>query len=154
MINTMRWQRSQSQSQIQMDAPLKQRDLVVDGFVRHAFVGGGSLHRPIVALCGRFYGWKRKGKGITDLVMDAVHSSEKRLWSEMYRNVLLSGGSTMFPGIKQRLEKELRGNALNVEMEVKVIAQSQTDRKYNVWLADLCCLRSARTVRWGRGYQF
>jgi actin-related protein len=47
----------------------------------------------------------------------------------LYANVVLSGGTTMFPGIAERLTQELTGLAPS---KIKVIAPPE--RKYSVWL--------------------
>ena len=46
-------------------------------------------------------------------------------------NIALSGGSTMFPGIADRMQKEITAIAPN-SMKVKIIAPPK--RKYSVWI--------------------
>ena len=64
---------------------------------------------------------------------------------ELFENVLLSGGSTMFPGIQERLVKELK-NRVNANVNVKVIAPNE--RKFSVWIggATLCNLATFQTM--------
>merc|ERR1712124_114828 len=50
---------------------------------------------------------------------------------DLYGNVVLSGGSTMFPGIAERMTKELTALAPST-MKIKVIAPPE--RKYSVWI--------------------
>jgi actin len=50
---------------------------------------------------------------------------------EMYGNIVLSDGSTMFPGFADRMQREVRALAPDT-VEVKVIAPPE--RKYSVWL--------------------
>ena len=47
-------------------------------------------------------------------------------------NILVSGGSTMFPGFSDRLENEVRLKALPPVMKIKVIAPPE--RKYSTWI--------------------
>ncbi len=49
----------------------------------------------------------------------------------LYWNVVLSGGSTMYPGIAGRMQKELTNLAPN-SMKIKIIAHPE--RKYSVWI--------------------
>ena len=53
------------------------------------------------------------------------------IWRELFSNVVLSGGTTMFPGIVERLSKELVSLA-PAAMKVKVVAPPE--RKYSVWI--------------------
>lgn len=50
---------------------------------------------------------------------------------DLYENIILSGGSTMFPGISDRLTKEI-ANMAPSSVKVKVIAPNE--RKYSVWI--------------------
>lgn len=50
---------------------------------------------------------------------------------DLYGNVVLSGGTTMFPGIAERLNKELIALAPST-MKIKVVAPPE--RKYSVWI--------------------
>jgi len=50
---------------------------------------------------------------------------------DLYENILLSGGSTMFPGIAERLKKEVK-NLANASVTVNTIAPAE--RKFSVWI--------------------
>jgi actin-related protein len=50
----------------------------------------------------------------------------------LFENVILSGGCTMFPGIAERLEKELTAFIPRSPIKVKIIAPPE--RKYSVWM--------------------
>jgi len=50
---------------------------------------------------------------------------------ELYNNIVMSGGTTMFNGIAERLQKEIVELAPK-SMKIKVIAPEE--RKYSVWL--------------------
>jgi len=50
---------------------------------------------------------------------------------DLYGNVVLSGGTTMFPGIAERMQKEIT-NLAPPTMKVKIIAPPE--RKYSVWI--------------------
>merc|ERR1719325_213618 len=50
---------------------------------------------------------------------------------DLYGNIVLSGGSTMFPGIADRMNKEIVAKAPS-SMTVKIVAPPE--RKYSVWI--------------------
>jgi actin len=50
---------------------------------------------------------------------------------DLYGNIVMSGGSTMFSGIAERLNKEVVSLAPS-SMKIKVIAPPE--RKYSVWI--------------------
>ncbi|CAI6364850.1 unnamed protein product [Macrosiphum euphorbiae] len=50
---------------------------------------------------------------------------------ELYANTVLSGGTTMFPGIADRMRKEITALAPST-MKIKIIAPPE--RKYSVWI--------------------
>jgi len=49
-----------------------------------------------------------EGQGIAELLFNTIQSGEIDIRSELYRHIVLSGGSTMFAGLSSRLEKELK----------------------------------------------
>ena len=53
------------------------------------------------------------------------------LRSELFANIVLSGGSTMFPGFADRLQKELTALAPN-SMKIFIIATPE--RKHSAWI--------------------
>merc|ERR1711939_883130 len=50
---------------------------------------------------------------------------------DLYANIVLSGGTTMYPGIAERMTKELTALAPST-MKIKVVAPPE--RKYSVWI--------------------
>lgn len=50
---------------------------------------------------------------------------------DLYGNIVLSGGTTMFPGIAERLSKEVIKLAPS-SMKIKVVAPPE--RKFSVWI--------------------
>ncbi|KMZ74008.1 Actin, alpha skeletal muscle [Zostera marina] len=50
---------------------------------------------------------------------------------DLYGNIVLSDGSTMFSGIADRMSKEITASALS-SMKIKVVAPPE--RKYSVWI--------------------
>ncbi len=50
---------------------------------------------------------------------------------DLFANVVLSGGTTMFPGLADRVQKELIALAPSA---VKVCVIAPPERKYSVWI--------------------
>lgn len=49
-----------------------------------------------------------EGQGIAELLFSTIQSADMDIRTELYKHVVLSGGSTMYPGLPSRLEKELK----------------------------------------------
>ncbi|KHN20438.1 Actin [Glycine soja] len=67
--------------------------------------------------------FKRKPKG--------NHFGNIDIKKDLYGNIVLSDGSTMFPGIADRMSKEITALAPS-SMKIKVVAPPK--RKYSVWI--------------------
>lgn len=50
---------------------------------------------------------------------------------DLYSNIVLSGGTTMFEGIAERMDKEIKALA-PASMKIKIVAPPE--RKYSVWI--------------------
>ena len=71
------------------------------------------------------------GSGVHEMTYKAIQKCDVDIRRDLFYNTVLSGGTTMFPGLEQRLEKELRD--LNGDrVRVKVVAPPE--RKYSVWI--------------------
>lgn len=55
------------------------------------------------SLCGH-----SDGEGLSGLVFDTIRRSDLHVQKEYFSHIVLSGGTTMFPGFSSRLEKDLR----------------------------------------------
>ncbi len=69
--------------------------------------------------------------GIHEQINRSVNKCDIDLRRELYQNVVLSGGTTMFPGMKERIQAELERSVAN---SVKVRVVAQPERKYSVWI--------------------
>jgi len=69
--------------------------------------------------------------GIHKLTYDSIQKCDIDIRKDLYTNVVLSGGTTMFTGIDKRLEKELTQLA-PASVKVKIVAPPE--RKYSVWI--------------------
>jgi len=49
-----------------------------------------------------------EGQGVAELVFNAIQSADMDIRPDLYRHIVLSGGSTMYPGLPSRLEREIK----------------------------------------------
>ena len=69
--------------------------------------------------------------GFVENLYGSIMKCDVDIRKDLYANTILSGGSTMFPGIAERVEKDMVSLAPGT-MAVKVIASPE--RKYSVWI--------------------
>merc|ERR1712164_21293 len=69
--------------------------------------------------------------GIHETCYASIMKCDIDVRKDLYANVVLSGGTTMFEGIAERLTKEMTNLAPN-SMKIKVVAPPE--RKYSVWI--------------------
>jgi len=69
--------------------------------------------------------------GVHETTYNSIMKCDVDIRKDLYGNVVLSGGSTMFPGIAERMNKELVALAPST-MKIKIIAPPE--RKYSVWI--------------------
>nr|GMD82936.1 actin-101 [Ipomoea batatas] len=69
--------------------------------------------------------------GIHETTYNSIMKSDVDIRKDLYGNIVLSGGSTMFPGIADRMSKEISALAPG-SMKIKVVAPPE--RKYSVWI--------------------
>jgi actin, other eukaryote len=62
---------------------------------------------------------------------DSILKCDIDIRKDLYGNVVLSGGTTMLPGIAERLQKELTALAPSTS-RVRIVAPPE--RKYSVWI--------------------
>jgi actin len=70
-----------------------------------------------------------EAKGIHAAINSSISKIDTGCQSDMFNNIVLSGGSTLFPGFAERLECELQ---LLTPKKVNVIATNE--RKYAAWI--------------------
>ena len=69
--------------------------------------------------------------GVHETTYNSIMKCDVDIRKDLYANIVLSGGTTMFPGIGDRMEKEVK-NLAPPTMKIKVIAPPE--RKYSVWI--------------------
>jgi len=73
----------------------------------------------------------KEASGIHDCTFQTIMKCDVDIRRDLYANIVLSGGTTMFPGIAERMTKELTALAPSA-MKIKVVAPPE--RKYSVWI--------------------
>lgn len=68
---------------------------------------------------------------LDDIIVQTIADCEVDLRRDFYSNIVLSGGSTMFPGFKQRLTREIK-EQIPDSVDVRII--SPPERMYSVWI--------------------
>jgi actin, other eukaryote len=71
-----------------------------------------------------------EAEGFHGLTYKSIQKCDIDVRRDLYSNVVLSGGTTMYKGLPERLEKELKTLVTNAE--IKVVAPPE--RKYSVWI--------------------
>jgi len=70
-------------------------------------------------------------EGIHRTTYDSIMKCDVDIRKDLYSNIVLSGGTTMFDGIADRMQKEIN-NLSPASMNVKIAAPPE--RKYSVWI--------------------
>jgi actin-related protein len=68
---------------------------------------------------------------VHEIIYNSIMKCDVDIRKDLYGNIVLSGGPTMFPGIVERMNKELVALAPST-MKIRVIAPPE--RKYSVWI--------------------
>jgi actin-related protein len=92
-------------------------------------VGNERFRCPEALFQPSFLG--REAAGIHECTYNSIMKCDVDIRKDLYGNVVLSGGTTMFPGIADRMQKELVNLAPST-MKIKILAPPE--RKYSVWI--------------------
>ena len=91
---------------------------------------GSELSRcPEALLQPSFLGME--SRGIHDAIYNSILMCDEDIRKDLYANIVLSGGNTMYPGIADRMQKEITALA-PFTMKIKVIAPPE--RKSSAWI--------------------
>ncbi|KAK0770002.1 actin [Friedmanniomyces endolithicus] len=69
--------------------------------------------------------------GIHVTTFNSIMKCDVDVRKDLYGNIVMSGGTTMYPGISDRMQKEITALAPS-SMKVRIIAPPE--RKYSVWI--------------------
>lgn len=87
-----------------------------------------------------------ESSGIPETIYNSIRECEEGISTELIANIVLSGGSTMFPGFAERMEAEIK-QLIPPKITTKIIAPP--DRKYSVWMGgSILVSPSAFQERW------
>ena len=84
-----------------------------------------ALFNPSLIIPGTFY------EGIHLTTYGSIMKCHEDMRNDLFRNIVLTGGSTMFPGLRERLENEIV-KLVPETTHVKVVASPE--RKHLAWL--------------------
>jgi len=73
----------------------------------------------------------KESDGFHKTTYDSIMKCDVDIRKDLYGNIVLSGGTTMFEGIAERMEKEIKALA-PASMKIKIVAPPE--RKYSVWI--------------------
>merc|ERR1719431_497843 len=84
--------------------------------------------------------------GIHETSYNSIMKCDVDIRKDLYANTVLSGGTTMFPGIADRMQKEISSLAPPT-MKIMIIAPPE--RKYSVWIGgSILASLSTSAGRW------
>ncbi|KAG2237500.1 hypothetical protein INT48_005536 [Thamnidium elegans] len=92
-------------------------------FLFYSFRAPEALFQP--ALLGL------ESAGIHETTYNSIMKCDVDIRKDLYSNIVMSGGTTMYPGIADRMQKEITALAPS-SMKIKIVAPPE--RKYSVWI--------------------
>lgn len=92
-------------------------------------IGNERFRCPEVLFQPSFIGLE--AAGVHETTYNSIMKCDVDIRKELYANTVLSGGTTMFPGIADRMQKEI-GALAPQTMKIKIIAPPE--RRYSVWI--------------------
>jgi actin-related protein len=72
--------------------------------------------------------------GVHDTVFQTIKRCHEDTWRDLYGNIVLSGGNTLFPGIAERMTKEITALVPSTTWTMRVKVVAPPERKYSVWI--------------------
>ena len=92
-------------------------------------IGNERFRAPEAMFQPSFIGMETTG--IHELNYNSIMKCDIDIRKDLFANTVLSGGTTMFPGIADRMQKEVTALA-PATIKIKIIAPPE--RKYSVWI--------------------
>jgi len=92
-------------------------------------VGNERFRCPEVLFQPSFIG--KEASGVHDTMFQTIMKCDVDIRKDLYANIVMSGGTTMYEGLADRLEKEMTALA-PATMKIKIVAPPE--RKYSVWI--------------------
>uniref|UniRef100_A0A452TD87 Actin alpha 1, skeletal muscle n=1 Tax=Ursus maritimus TaxID=29073 RepID=A0A452TD87_URSMA len=106
------------------------------GLVKAGFAGDDAPRAVFPSIVGRPRHQVRlppgmESAGIHETTYNSIMKCDIDIRKDLYANNVMSGGTTMYPGIADRMQKEITALAPST-MKIKIIAPPE--RKYSVWI--------------------
>merc|ERR1719195_2143877 len=92
-------------------------------------IGAERFRAPEALFQPQFLGLEQEG--IHKLTFSSIMKCDVDIRKDLYGNIVMSGGTTMYQGIPERVQKEVKALAPD-SMTIKIIAPPE--RKYSVWI--------------------
>jgi len=92
-------------------------------------IGNERFRAPEVLFQPSFIGMEQEG--VHNLTFQSIMKCDVDIRKDLYANIVMSGGTTMFTGMSERLQKEVTSLAPS-SMTIKIVAPPE--RKYSVWI--------------------
>ena len=92
-------------------------------------IGNERFRAPEAMFQPNFLGME--SAGIHETAYNSIMKCDVDIRRDLYTNIVLSGGNSMFAGLADRMQKEITALAPST-MKIKIIAPPE--RKYSVWI--------------------
>jgi len=92
-------------------------------------IGNERFRAPEILFSPAFIGYEEAG--LPEIIMHSVALCDIDLRSTLLANMVLCGGTSMFPGFPDRLQKEITA-LVSASTKIKIIAPPE--RKYSTWI--------------------
>jgi actin beta/gamma 1 len=92
-------------------------------------IGNERFRCPEALFQPKFIGLEQQG--IHDAAYKTIQECDLDIRKDLYENVVISGGTTMFEGLSDRLQKEIQAKAPST---ITVEVEASEERKYSVWV--------------------
>jgi len=109
------------------DSELEKQYELPDGNI--VVIGNERFRCPEVLFKPNMIG--KEEKGVDQLTFQSIMKCDVDIRKDLYANIVMSGGTTMYKGLSDRLQKEITALAPG-SMVIKIVAPPE--RKYSVWI--------------------